>query len=104
MPNTWFGSFSLPVGSAAFLQAGPFQLWLLRSQREWRAASIREGDSMNPTLVVEVPSTRTDPPEGSTLLRIGYQQSPNEVHLLPLLMALALLNRDRLMRLAGRRR
>jgi hypothetical protein len=85
MSSSWHGRFLLPVNSAAFWRAGPFQLWAKRSANEWTIASMRGTDAMDRTVLVEVPSNRSAPPAGSTVRRYGYRHSPDEVFLTPVL-------------------
>lgn len=85
MHPTWYGRFPLQVDSSAFWQTGPFRLWAHRSAREWKVASAQGRDPFERSLLVEVPSDRREPPQGSKLRRIGYQTTPEELIVKPVL-------------------
>ena len=81
----WYGNFSVRAGDTAFWQVGPYQLWAHRSVHEWRLASVRGTDSLDGSLVVDVPSDREEPPEGAQIRRVAFQRAPDSLTLTPTL-------------------
>jgi hypothetical protein len=85
MHPTWYGRFELRVDSSAYWQTGPFRIWAHRSGREWKVASAQGRDPLERSLLVEVPSDRREPPQGSKIRRIGFQKTPEDLVLNPVL-------------------
>lgn len=81
----WNRSYPIADGKPSFWQIGPLQLWSCRLTGELRLASNREEDSIDETLIIEVPSDRCEPPEGAKVRRISFQQPPDSLELVPAL-------------------
>jgi len=83
--SRWYGTFEVPINGVGTWQIGPYDLWVQRSECEWRLASLQGRDSLDRTLRVDVPSDTTDPPEGAQIKRIAFETSPESVTLGPAL-------------------
>jgi hypothetical protein len=81
----WNRSYAIAEGEPGFWQIGPLQLWACRLPGELRLASKRGEDSLDETLIIEVPSERSEPPEGAKLRRISFQQPPDTLEVVPAL-------------------
>jgi hypothetical protein len=82
---TWNRSYPIAAGEPSFWQIGPLQLWACRLPGELRLASKQGEDSLDETLIIEVPSDHCEPPEGAKVRRIGFQQPPDTLELVPAL-------------------
>jgi hypothetical protein len=82
---TWNRGYPTAVGEPSFWQIGPLQLWACRFPGELRLASKQGVDSLDETLIIEVPSDRCEPPEGAKVRRISFQQPPDTLELVPAL-------------------
>jgi hypothetical protein len=81
----WNLAYPIADGEPSFWQIGPLQLWACRLPGELRLASKRGEDSLDETLIIEVPSDIYEPPEGAKVRRISFQQPPDTLELAPAL-------------------
>ncbi len=80
----WWGDFTVPKDSTLRWQIGPTTLWIHRTARDWRLASLSGSDPFDSRLGIAEPLREGDerPAEG-TVTRYALRDEDDTVHLVP---------------------
>jgi hypothetical protein len=76
----WWGEREVPEGSGLRLAIGPLRLWVQRSTREWRIASVRGDDRVDPSLEVAPMGSEDEPPEEAQPERVAATETSSALH------------------------
>lgn len=79
----WWGDYPLEVGQWLDISVGPARYVLQRLEPEWRIWSVAGRNPLATTLTVKKPSKRKPNLDGLSMLRLGFQQSPESLNILP---------------------
>lgn len=82
---SWWGTYGLAIGEAAFLRVGPLSLWATRREHEWRLMTVRGDDALDATLDRRMPVDAGEIPSDAEPLRFGFGRAPEAVTILPVL-------------------
>lgn len=84
---TWWGEFSLDEGSWGRWRIGPLDLWIGRTEHQWRVAWTRDDDPARDEVGVEVPADveREPLPKRAEQHRFAYARTSETVELKPML-------------------
>lgn len=84
-PETWWGAFQIPHGSAGSWRLGPLTLRVGRQAGEWVVWQASDGDPHDETMQVLVPDDTPAPEDGGETVRFAVSGRSEELSLVPLL-------------------
>lgn len=87
----WWGKYSIPLNQVAYWRIGPLEIWIRRTDKEWRIGTRNHDLITDTTLVVN----RDDGPElpedeGIVWNRFGFRQTSDKLQVSPVLAPRAL--------------
>lgn len=82
----WWGKYSIPMDRVAYWRIGPLEIWISRTEREWRIGTRGHGDVTDSALVVNR-TEDIDLPSDQDVewQRFGFRNAPEAIELIPAL-------------------
>lgn len=83
--TTWWGDIALQPDQWADRQVGPGRYVFHRLAQEWQIWSASQRNPVATDLLVRKPTKRKPKLDGLSLTRLGFQESPESINLLPVM-------------------
>ena len=94
--GSWWGRAQVEMGQTLHWRIGPLQLWLSRLDGEWRVATLRTNDALDPTMQAAHGVSADEIPVEAMLERLGTRDRNDRLQLSPRLADRAVVNRPEL--------